>query len=79
MHYGFFAAPGGIGELSYDLTLNGTTISPTYRYEARYAPSSLFPAVVGQNLPIIGAGSDPYLEKTPNGDLAVALLVSGSY
>lgn len=45
----------GIAALSQDLTINGQTVSPTFRYEAKNATTGLWTATVGENL--TGAGS----------------------
>ena len=45
----------GITALSQDLTINGQTVSPTFRYEAKNATTGLWTATVGDNL--TGAGS----------------------
>lgn len=47
----------GIAALSSALTINGQTVSPTFRYEAKNATELLWTATVGNDLPGSGTGA----------------------
>jgi hypothetical protein len=52
----------GIANLSEDLTINGTTVEPTFRYEARHATTSGWMPVAGETLTGAGSGGTVDLE-----------------
>lgn len=65
----------GIAALSQDLTLNGITVEPTFRYEAKNATTGSWAATVGETLTGAGSGGTVELD-TPfigvsSGDEAV--------
>ncbi|MDQ5977431.1 MAG: hypothetical protein QG602_403, partial [Verrucomicrobiota bacterium] len=56
----------GIFNLTSDLTLNGQTVAPTFRYEGLSASVASWPAIVGNTLPTFSAGTDPTIgDLTP--------------
>lgn len=48
-----------IANLPQDITINGVTVSPSFRYEASNATASAWTATVGSNLSIASTGTDP--------------------
>ncbi len=48
----------GIANLSEDITINGVTVSPSYRYEAKNATTTAWTATVGPDLGVASSGTD---------------------
>lgn len=59
----FTGTNSGLKDLSSDLTINSTTVSPSMRYEGKDAGLATWTATVGSDLPIAGSGTAPTLGK----------------
>jgi len=57
----------GYAAIPEDITINGITESPTFRYEAGSANTSAWPAAVGTDLVIAGSGSVPAINELSPG------------
>jgi len=57
----------GYGDLPEDLTINGTTVSPAFRYEAQNADLTSWVATVGDDLPIVSVGVNPTFDELAPG------------
>lgn len=66
----------GPSNLSHDITLNGQTVAPTFRYEAKDISGTTWHAVVGEDLTASTAAD---IVPTPFTDGAVAALSKGTY
>jgi len=49
----------GLSNLEDALTINGTTVAPTLKYDGADATASAWPALAGQDMAIAGSGSEP--------------------
>lgn len=52
-----------VSNLPQDLTINGITVSPSFRYEGKNATTSGWTATVGPNLTIASTGTDPLVGR----------------
>lgn len=68
----------GIANLSPYLTINGSTVSPTFLYYGNDATASTFPAQWGEALPITGTGAAPSLNQPAYGNGDNDSMVVGS-
>lgn len=67
----------GIGNLDDKMTLNGTTVEPTFIYRGTDANSSQWNAYWGQNMPISGSGADPIFNQPALGNGSNDVAVCG--
>lgn len=52
----------GCANLPSNITINGVTKTPTYRYDACNADTTKWAATVGEDIPIAGSGDDPVID-----------------
>lgn len=60
-------APQGLDELPQELTINGTTVHPTFLYRGEDATASAFPATIGTDMSLVEGGTN----ITPSQDAAM--------